>query len=126
MNTSCRDRGFTLIEVLVAFFVLALAVAATTRMTFNGIELTGQLRTRLLADWVAQNRLEEHRATRNWPAVGVREGIAEQAGIRFNWREVVAPTPATRFRRVEITVAARSDPDTILARQIVAVADPGT
>lgn len=124
MNASSRYGGFTLIEVLVAFFILALAVTATTRMTFNSIELTGQLRARLLADWVAQNRLEEHRALKNWPAVGVREGIAEQAGVSFHWREVVAPTPATHFRRVEITVSAKSDPDTILARQIVAVANP--
>lgn len=109
-----------------AFFVLALAVAATTRMTSSSVDLVGQLRARLLADWIAQDRLEEHRAMRNWPAVGVREGGTEQAGVSFHWREVVAPTRTARFRRVEITVSAGTDPDTILARQVVSIADPGT
>ena len=125
MRISSRQTGFTLIEVLVAFFVLALAVAAATRMTTSSIELSGQLRARVLADWVAQDRLEEIRALRTWPAVGIHEGSAEQAGIGFHWKEVVSTTQTARFRQVEISVVARSDPDTVLARQVVAIADPG-
>lgn len=126
MKPLCRQSGFTLVEVLVAFFVLALAVAATTRMTFGSIDTAGQLRTRLLADWVAQDRLEESRAMREWPAIGVREGDAEQAGVSFHWREVVAPTATRQFRRVEITVTAKSDLETVLARLLVTIGDPGT
>jgi general secretion pathway protein I len=121
-----RLSGFTLIEVLVAFFVLALAVAATTRMTFRSIDTAAQLRARLLADWVAQDRLEESRAMREWPAVGVREGDVEQAGLSFHWREIVAPTATRQFRRVELIITAKSDPESVLARQIVTIGEPGT
>jgi general secretion pathway protein I len=120
-----RQSGFTLIEVLVAFFVLALAVAATTRMTYRSIDSTGQLRARLLADWVAQDRLEESRAMREWPAIGIREGDVEQANVSFHWREVVAPTPTNQFRRLEIMVTTKADPESILARHVVTIGDPG-
>lgn len=116
--------GFTLVEVLVAFFVLALAITAATRLTMQSADLAGQLRTRMAADWIAQNRIEEHRAMLFWPAIGVRGGEVEQAGIGFLWREEVAATPVARFRRIEITVSARADPDTILTRQVAALAEP--
>lgn len=125
MNSWRRAGGFTLIEVMVAFMVLAIAIAATLRMSSRSIDLTQQLRARLLADWIVQDRLEEHRAMRYWPAIGVREGFIDQAGQSFRWREIVAPTQFSRFRRVEIVVSAKFDPDTVLARQVTSVADPG-
>lgn len=118
------QRGFTLIEALVAFLVLALAISAATRMTTQSVDLASQLRFRLMADWVVQNRIEEYRAMAIWPGIGVREGEVEQAGERFLWHEVVAATAVGRFRRIEVTVATRADPETILARQVAALADP--
>lgn len=109
-----------------AFFVLALAVAAVTRMSYRSIDTASQLRARLLADWVAQDRLEESRAMREWPAIGVREGDVEQAGLGFHWREVVAPTATRQFRRIEVIVTTRSDPESVLARQLVTIGEPGS
>jgi general secretion pathway protein I len=99
-----QARGFTLLEVLVAIAVLSLALLAAIRSTSAAIQTTEALRQRIAADWVAADRLAEHRVRRTWPGVGEREGEITQAGVRLLWRERVAATPNSRFRRVEVTV----------------------
>jgi general secretion pathway protein I len=106
---NARGRGFTLVEVLVALAILAVALAAASRTAIAMTNSSHGLRERLLASWVAQNRLAELQARRAWPALGMREGEAEQAGLPLTWRETVQGTPNAAFRRVEISVSRRSE-----------------
>lgn len=96
--------GFTLLEVLVALAVVAVALLAAIGTATQSTVSAEVLRTRLFATWEAENRLAELRARRAWPDLGESEGIAEQAGVRLRWRETVDALPDSAFRRVEIAV----------------------
>jgi general secretion pathway protein I len=98
-------RGFTLVEVLVALAILGIALAAALRAGQQATLGFAQTRQRLLADWVAANRLAELRASHAWPEPGISEGDADQDSQRFHWRQTVGPTPNAQFRRVAIAVS---------------------
>ncbi len=104
-------RGFTLLEVLVALAILALALMAALRAGAVAAQNAGEIRQRQLADWVAQDRLEEHRARRDWLSVGGGNGDAEQGGSRFRWEETINSTPNAQFRRIDIRVRPADQPD---------------
>lgn len=107
-------RGFTLVEVLVALAVLSLALVAAMRASSMSAANSGEIRDRLLAGWVAQNRLAEHRARRDWVPVGVYQGDAVEGGKPFRWEEKVTSTQNTQFLRVEVRVFAADRADTAL------------
>jgi len=113
-----NSRGFTLVEVLVALAVLGLALVAAMRAGGQGTIGFAQARERMLADWVAADRLAELRAAGVWPDPGISEGEAEQGGERFRWRQKVSPTPNGDFRRAAVEVAGR---DGVVLSELVGV-----
>jgi general secretion pathway protein I len=109
--------GFTLVELLVALAVLAVALAAAVASLSQGIDLAAALRARTLARWVAEDRLTYHRLAAPWPEIATTEGTSEMGGRTWWWREVVAGTPIGELRRIEIEV--RADPQAeVLARLV--------
>lgn len=118
-----RARGFTLIEVLIALAVLAIAFAAVTRAMGQAIDTTASLRDRSLALWVAQNRAALLHLKKTWPAIDTSEGTEEMAGREWRWRERVSQTPVPDMRRVDIEVLDMTRPD-ILARLAVFIGKP--
>ena len=99
-----RLRGFTLFETLVALAVLAVVLTAAFRAVAMATGNAEALQVRLLADWVAQDRLALHRALADWPGLGVYEGQAEQGSRAFHWREEVRSTANAQFRRIDVSV----------------------
>ncbi|MDE2366548.1 MAG: type II secretion system minor pseudopilin GspI [Betaproteobacteria bacterium] len=104
-----RGFGFTLIEVLVALAVIAIALMAALRAAGMGMDNVSALRVRLFAGWVAENVLAEQRAREEWLPPGTYDGSAQQGGVDFTWREKVSETPNTTFRRVDIHVYASGE-----------------
>jgi general secretion pathway protein I len=110
------DRGFTLIEILVAVAILAVALAATTRAASLATDGTLETRQRLLATWAAQNRVAELRARRIFPATASTRLSTEQGGMALVIDETVSDTPNPTIRRVDLAIADARDPNRVLTR----------
>ncbi|MEW6330100.1 MAG: type II secretion system minor pseudopilin GspI [Pseudomonadota bacterium] len=121
-----RQRGFTLVEVLVALAVLAIALTAVMRTMAQAIDATATLRERHVALWVAQNRLAEHQMRRDWPAADTKDGDAELGGEKWFWREQVSTTPEATIRRIEITIRRQAGSEDTQARLVGYLRNPAS
>jgi general secretion pathway protein I len=117
-----RARGFTLIEILIAVAILAIALAATTRAA--GVAADGALETRLrlLATWAAENRVAELRARRAFPDPATTRLTATQGGLDLVIEQVVTTTPNPTLRRIDLAAADARNPDRVLAKLTAYVA----
>jgi general secretion pathway protein I len=119
-----KHSGFTLVEVLVALAVVSIALLAALRAAGQGTAAAGELRARLLAGWVAENVLAEHRARGDWLPLGIRRGSASEGGVEFAWREEVVATPNPAFRRLDVFVSAAPGDERVLAHLSGFVVNP--
>ncbi|WP_368641939.1 type II secretion system minor pseudopilin GspI [Castellaniella ginsengisoli] len=99
-----RQRGLTLVEVLVALAIVGVALAASIRALGVGIGGTQALRLRSLALQSAENVLAEMRLQGDFPAVGRHRRPCPQAELALHCEQWVQATPNARFRRVTVRV----------------------
>ena len=97
-------RGFTLIEVLIALAVVAIALLALTRAASVQVQSFDGLRERTLAGWVGANVLAETRLATAFPPTGRSDGRMQLAGRDWRWTRDVQPTPNADIRRIEISI----------------------
>lgn len=105
-----RARGFTLIEVLVALGIVAIALVAGLRAAAALTDNARRQSDVLLAHICAENALIGLRLGRQMPSVGDSDQSCAQAGQDFRVHVTVAPTPNPSFRRIDAQVFADSGP----------------
>lgn len=57
-----RSRGFTLLEVMVALAIFAIASGALVKNATQTVKQTNQIQERTVAYWIAENQLSEIRS----------------------------------------------------------------
>lgn len=113
--------GFTLLEVLVALAVVAIALGAAVRLSGNIIDGTQGIKERTLGRWIAQNEINKRLLAANAnnpPALGAKNGETTMGGIRFRWQEDVSSTEDQSYRRIEVRVYNEQDQDFAVASVI--------
>lgn len=99
-----RAGGFTLVEVLVALGIVAIALTAGLQATAAMTRHAERQADMVLAQICAQNELTGLRLARQMPAVGEKTVPCVQAGRSLSVALVVLPTPNPNFRRVDAQV----------------------
>lgn len=113
-----KRSGFTLIECLVALFIIAIVLASASRAIGMAIGDVKDSYAREAANWVADNEYNQYYLDGNFPDLGNSKKSVNMAGIDFEENITVASTPNQFFRRVEIAVSEKSRPNYVLFRTV--------
>ena len=124
-RTHPHQRGFTLLEVMVALAVLAITMGALIKVTDSYAFNAGYLQEKTLAQWIAENKAVEYQLMQEFPAVGSKSGETGMAGVDWQWRVKVSNTDDKRLRRLDISVALKQgDLETPVTTLVAFVGEP--
>ncbi len=102
-----RQRGLSLIEVLVALFLLALLLGTASQAISSWLRVAQRQGDTLRAQLCADNALNELRLRRTLPPLGSSTVPCEQAGQVLQIQLDVSPTPNPAFLRIDASVWAQ-------------------
>jgi len=115
------QTGFTLVEVMVALAIVAIALPALVFAYLQYVDSTGYLRDKLLATQVVENKWAEVQllnAEKNFNLDGEQRGQYELAERTWYWRLKKEKTEVDGFFRYELSVSQAEDDDFPLQTQI--------
>lgn len=99
------QKGFTLIEVLIALLVFGLIATAAAEVGSQYIASYERVRDKTLAGWLADNRINEIRLQGNVPEISENSRDTDFGPYRWRVTTAVLATAEAKMRRVEVTVA---------------------
>lgn len=108
-----QQGGFTLLEVMVAMFIFAVAGAAIIKTTSEHINSVGKLEEITFATWVANNQLTRASllSEKTWPPKTKERGSVEMLDRTWYWQQEVQATADEDLKTIIITVG--NDPEYI-------------
>lgn len=123
MQAVPKQAGFTLIEVLVALAIIAVAMSAAVRVAGLMTQGNGLLRDKSLAMLAAQSRLAELRLEGRWNP-GVKQFECDQGRLKLRCEQTIVAGVTPGLLRVSVQVRDRSREAPPLARLETLVGRP--
>ena len=118
MANGKKQKGMTLLEVMVALVIFSTAALALMNSVSLNVRFTHGLADTLQASWVAENQLAEAQLTKTDFPDAEAQGTEIMGGRSWNWRKQRVKTAENRFAD-EVQVYAEDDEDKpVLSLQI--------
>lgn len=95
--------GFTLIEIMVAIVILAIALTGLTQGLTTALSCSKESELQTAAALVAAGQIELLRAQTDW-ADGSDQGDCGAALPLYRWRQTVSPTDIAGLHEVDVVV----------------------
>ncbi|MBB5210452.1 type II secretion system minor pseudopilin GspI [Microbulbifer hydrolyticus] len=99
-----RQRGFTLVEVLVALVIFGVIAASVLKTLQDSVRQQAALEERLTANWVAQQALAEIRLRTDWPPLGKKTEKVLLADREWQVTAEVKTTNEPKMRHIVVQV----------------------
>jgi general secretion pathway protein I len=113
-HSAAKTAGFTLVEVMVAMLIVAVAISSLLFQMTSTINNTAYLRDTTIAQWVALNQLERvylENQQGNRLISKSRSGSETMAGREWYWEIKPLKTAAAGYLQLEASVRANENDD---------------
>ena len=120
------QSGFTLIEVMIALMIVAVALGGAVKAMGNAASNSSALADKTFAQWVGLNQFARLKLSGEWPRPGEQKGDEEMAHRKWLWVQKIIKTEDKNVNRVEISVSDAVHEDEGISAKIVGfLAKPG-
>ena len=101
------SSGFTLLEIMVALAVIAIALVSLLALGNRSLDIHGRLQKITVATLLAQQKMTEteHQASQSGIAViTADQGEFEKPNENYSWQRTIEETPLPAVKMVTVTV----------------------
>ena len=114
INIRKTNKGFTLLEALVALAIVALGMTAVQTQLNRYVVTATVTEEKTLASWIAANKLTELSVAPAWPELGRSDDEVEYAQREWRMTIEVSETQVENLRRVDVRVYRADDPERLI------------
>ena len=103
---ACPSKGFSLVEVMFALFLIVLVIGIASQVASNSVRNANSMKESTFARWVGLNQLELYQMAIDAGTAGSGndEGEEEMGDMQWRWVREVVPSSSDALMEVKVTV----------------------